>query len=469
MPYVDEVRPYEGQVSDLANHRVAPPWFWFKNGVQTPYFEDPVDSYCTERTRSYRTTRASYSGLPVMTGEDIRNAIYHGDEIVIDPRAPGGVAETGEEIRYDGVLDSKWDSGHEFTTQKIQRHLWTSVDLTRQTSGTLFRYRGHLMPYWYGKSSYPTARPFDLTTEETLRIQAEGNRAIVQSSPTAPEASLANFVAELLMLPTIPILHTLRGGIDPRAIGGEYLNVVFGWRPFIRDVQKLMASVTISREIVEQMLRDAGRGIRRRRHMVADAREVKVTQADLSMSIPRVDISGRGWDIFASTSSRPGQVLDTSVENMWFSGSFSYFLYETDTLLGRLMNYEAAANRVLGSRFDLDTLWEITPWSWLIDWFGDLQSFITRHVRLANDNLVLRYGYVMRQLLLERTLMCPNWPLFVGGVVPTPQLTTQILRKERLRSTPYGFGLDMSALSAERWAILGALGLTRSPRSLRSS
>jgi hypothetical protein len=37
-------------------------------------------------------------------------------------------------------------------------------------------------------------------------------------------------------------------------------------------------------------------------------------------------------------------------------------------------------------------------------------------------------------------------------------------RKERWKATPYGFGLNMAGFTDQQWAILAALGMTKSPR-----
>jgi len=56
----------------------------------------------------------------------------------------------------------------------------------------------------------------------------------------------------------------------------------------------------------------------------------------------------------------------------------------------------------------------------------------------------------------------------VGVDAPT---TLQVFfsheKKTRVRASPYGFGLSLDGLSDKQWSILGALGLTKAPRSLR--
>jgi hypothetical protein len=58
----------------------------------------------------------------------------------------------------------------------------------------------------------------------------------------------------------------------------------------------------------------------------------------------------------------------------------------------------------------------------------------------------------------------------VGFRAGTIGNTTTIFRretKERIRATPFGFGLNLSALDARQWSILVALGMTKGDRALR--
>jgi hypothetical protein len=134
-----------------------------------------------------------------------------------------------------------------------------------------------------------------------------------------------------------------------------------------------------------------------------------------------------------------------------------------------LLHYEQLANKVLGTRLSASAVWELTPWSWLIDWFVDISAFIGRVDRLASDSLVLRYGYVMREVFLERSVV-PTQSIvtydgaLVAGWIPS----VYSYGARRVRSTPYGFGLDVGAFTPRRWAILAALGLTRTPGVLRA-
>jgi hypothetical protein len=163
----------------------------------------------------------------------------------------------------------------------------------------------------------------------------------------------------------------------------------------------------------------------------------------------------------------PGGVTaidDQVYQRVSFSGAYTYHVHEGLSFASKLERYEELANIALGARFDADVAWQLTPWSWLIDWFSDAGTFISNVNALSADSLVVKYGYVMHETRAERIRTLRMDP---KGIGPRTIWSTSIYhRKLRHRSTPYGFGLDLGSLSPRRWAILGALGLTKAPNSL---
>jgi hypothetical protein len=433
-----------------------------------------------ETTYSFRSGRDVLITKPQreLTGSEIYQAILHGQELTTDSSAVGGIQLTGEKIRRDGVLSNKLDQGHEFWSVKDWHdygHIQTLVRAKSATRSGTLEYTGPMNLVWSGSTPRHPDRSFEPNSDSIKNLMiAHGNRAVSELAPTAPAADLAVMVSELSKLPTVPGLALFKE-FSPRKAGGEYLNVEFGIKPLIRDIQKLASSVTQSRKLVEQYRRDADRVVRRKGVLV-DGNVVTSTSTEktITASVPQ-----RGRSPFSSsTSFGLSEFMSTSVkgieilrkeEDVWFSGAFSYFLEETDSLLGRLLHYEQLANKLLGSRLSPSAVWELTPWSWLIDWFVDIGNFVARVDRLSSDSLVLRYGYVMRRVYLERSFV-PTQRIvtFDGATVPAwiPSICSLGIR--RVRSTPYGFGLDVVDFTPQRWAILAALGLTKSPGKLRT-
>jgi len=154
-----------------------------------------------------------------------------------------------------------------------------------------------------------------------------------------------------------------------------------------------------------------------------------------------------------------------SSETYWFSGAFTYYLSPGKDLLGRMVRYEQLANKLLGSRLTPEVLWELAPWSWLVDWFVDIQTALRTATLLENDGLVVRYGYLMRTTARVNTVTVDRIR-FKPKTLYNIAHSKHLLVKERARSTPFGFGLNPNTFSARQWAILGALGLTKAPKTL---
>lgn len=161
-------------------------------------------------------------------------------------------------------------------------------------------------------------------------------------------------------------------------------------------------------------------------------------------------------------------VVDEFYDSAWFSGAYTYYATELNQMFGKLSEYEAKANHLLGTRITPETVWELTPWSWLIDWYSNIGQIVHNASLLSQDSTVLRYGYVMHETHATRSFTVTGLKgNFTNEPLPAVTVSYSIVAKRRTRATPYGFGIDVSSLSPRRWAILAALGMTKGSKSLR--
>lgn len=117
-------------------------------------------------------------------------------------------------------------------------------------------------------------------------------------------------------------------------------------------------------------------------------------------------------------------------------------------------------HKLLGLRLDPELLWNLAPWTWLIDWFGNLGDVVTNGSQYLFDGLVMKYGYVMEHY--KEVSIFDTTPIrFINGTSASPQATFLRETKRRLGATPFGFGLDIATLSEWQWSILAALGMSR--------
>lgn len=378
----------------------------------------------------------------------------------------------------------KSDTGHEFFTTR------TSVKTSH--SGAYVRHldqwnnsgaRGFLWPQ--NTIGRPTAALPPLKRLTAAEIVDFGTRAIKATTPTKPGAQLATTMSELaLLLPTIPgaVLDGVRrpakrrGDKKDKVIGtssdvatslaGEYLNWTFALAPTLSDFADAAKSLKTATSRLRQLQADSNKVVRRS-FQFPDKVESTTQWTDFASFDGMSYGAGTWFDLVGPSGSKPSIRTTTTVtERTWFSGAYSFYFGVDESTLGRLTEFERNANLLVGSRVTAETLWELTPWSWLSDWYGTIGSSIANAERFSNDSLVLRYGYLMRERteVVEHTVEHLRTPQGSFGGEPYTVTLTRVT-KERVRASPYGFGLRDTDLSVKQWSILAALGMTKGPRA----
>lgn len=354
----------------------------------------------------------------------------------------------------------QFDNGHNFSTRK------TSVDVMNyevrpwfvDLAGGLRQYSGYMLIQNGGLNEWTDAPPYPTAS----KIASDGRKAISRTIPTAPEASMATFLGELRERLPQAIGHEIAlRKLSHRTAGAEYLNVQFGLRPFIADLQKMALAVLHATKLARQYQRDSGRVVRRRTTLY-DTTVVGIN-GTYAASPTWVQPSGfSALDLHVTYG--PVSITDMIYQKCYFSGAFSYHLSKAHSFLGKLDYYEAQANHLLGLNLTVDTIWELTPWSWLFDWNADIGRFMSNVSALSTDSTVLRYGYVMHHTSGVRIRTQTVYHNGTESVIRKESLSEE---KLRTKSNPYGFDTLVSAYSPKQWSILAALGMTRAPTSLR--
>lgn len=324
------------------------------------------------------------------------------------------------------------------------------------------RYEGPLLPYHPSLTlGFP---PFSRSSNSEL--DAFGTTAIARCKPTNSVADASVFLGEFLRegLPKqigAAAKRWLDGTTTARkAAGSEYLNVEFGWKPIVNDVRKFSHAIVDAHSILAQYQRDSGRLVRRRYEFPPVVKtEVSTFVSDVSPFYSPSISTLR--DSALSNKGKVIRVRETTIRR-WFSGAFTYYIpaaYDRDNMMARdILN----AKKLLGLSLTPDTLWNLAPWSWAIDWVTNAGDVVSNLTDWAFDGLVLKYGYIMEHSLVKDTYT------FVGptGLIPPSQRPSDLVfsseSKIRRKATPFGFGLNWGDFSPRQIAIAIALGLTRS-------
>lgn len=357
------------------------------------------------------------------------------------------------------------DMGGPFETVKHEYEDNARIISTRHLTGAyVYSQSGPLYAYQNLVGNSGTAWPTIDVTGMANDMISKGTTAIANTIPTNPAAGVAQFIGELKeRLPSVPGRNLIGRTGSPGAYADEFLNYQFGISPFVNDIREIGRAVSKTDEVLAQLRRDSGKLVRRRYNFPVDRIvEPLVVKSTNYYGAPSRRTGSTGAYI-AGGQLTLERVTETRT---WFSGAYTYFYAEGDRILDRLKRAEQGANAVLGLRLTPELLWELTPWSWAVDWVSNLGDVIHNLSAFTRDGLVMPWGYVMQTKSVTDTYRLSGLSFNSG---PSSVSTFQSFKttvKKRVKATPYGFGLDTDAFTERQWAILGALGVSRGSRML---
>lgn len=254
---------------------------------------------------------------------------------------------------------------------------------------------------------------------------------------------------------------------DPRAVistlGSEYLNFRFGWENLLRDIRDMYNTYRRMERALAQLERDNGRGVRRRS-------ELSNSTTTTSSVIYDGTLVGQAFypGPPRSASGRSRLIKETiSTERVWSSARFRYWVPDIGS-----SEWTGRATRVLfGANPTPASLWEVLPWSWLVDYFSNVGDVLSNFSANAVDNLVADYAFVMKHVSVEQRWTAtahwsalkghPSWADRPGGSL---SIVSRRKTETKLRgaATPFGFNVEFGGLSTHQLGILTALGVSRS-------
>jgi hypothetical protein len=305
-----------------------------------------------------------------------------------------------------------------------------------------------------GVNPFPTE-----STSSQSELNKMGATAIARCKPTNSAAQLSTFLGELHRdgLPSLPGIRTWKErNRTARNAGDEYLNIAFGWMPLISDVRKFANAVLHAEKVMSQYEKDAGKPIRRGYHFPL--------QEDTSSVVVGVDRAPFGYlhsEIMNGVTKVPLILEMKTSRDVWFSGSFTYYLPSGYDSRNKLKKASLAAHHLLGMDLTPEVLWNLAPWSWAADWFANIGDVLSNISGVITDGLVMHYGYIMEHTVSRATYSLPDFRFNYNPDVSVPPLSFVTESKVRREANPYGFGISWDGLSPFQLAILAALGISR--------
>jgi len=236
------------------------------------------------------------------------------------------------------------------------------------------------------------------TPASTFVLDATGASGIAQADPLKSSVDLGVTFAELaregIRIPGYALKFakdTWESGLKRAA--DEYLNVAFGLAPLLSDLKQFWDTTRNFNNLLQQFARDSGRTVRRK------------------WGWPPVE-ARRQWKDVGKRTLGPSarysityDVIERSTTWKSFSGAFVYNLPVDKTVMSSLDNLRRKADRLYGLNPDIETLWNLAPWSWALDWFTNAGDVIHNINAFKTQGLVMRYGYVMYEQSYETEIV----------------------------------------------------------------
>lgn len=303
-----------------------------------------------------------------------------------------------------------------------------------------------------------------------------------RTRPGNPQAGLGQFLVELRDLPKVPLrgflkqfsrlmkragsfhripLVLLRDLSAFRELGSEYLNVEFGWRPFVNDLQQMYNLwKTIDRQMA-QIIRENGKTIHRKTTLEDDT---STSQTGFSNATPFTNVAGAPPAIMPGATQY--SLVTRTYTRVWYSAAYRYWIPDVSSSL-----WDARARAALfGVLPTPELLWNVLPWSWLVDWFSNVGDVVSNLSPNAVDNLVASYAFVMKHTIVEgfaqasvfAAAPAPGSIYHYGGFDGAFWSRRKTEVKVRVGGdNPFGLGVTVGDLSNRQLGILAALGISR--------
>lgn len=457
-----------------------------------------VSGYYLSKKRSKRFSDFSWISNnfqpPLTWAEEHGKRYTDGQDVVYSyrtskPRVGSDTDETQAmlDAAHRDSFRTKADNGHEFELEKHSTGEPKRLNLVGGGEVAIGNFyllppTGVDVPPFVGPSSDgDVSYAFEaFPSREVLTAHATEllNRAI----PTKPWVGLSQALAELrepLALGRIGKVlsgkgeSTVKQFFDPlsreRLLGftkgtaDDWLSFAFGFIPTANDLSQLAVGVIRSKSILDKYLHESGIPIHRKRALFQN-RSVFSTGESARVNLQGtpyniLNLDGRSTVIESSTKRSYWEM--SSQRSFYFSGAFQYLIPEGSDFVSQMAHWESLANKLLGIRITPSVIYELTPWSWLIDWFFRIGDFISVNEAFMSDSLVMPFGYLTGRTF-QNTLVTAR--IDTGNFRERHYDLVSFYRAERLeriRATPFGFGLDWGGFNPFQLSILAALGLSR--------
>lgn len=275
--------------------------------------------------------------------------------------------------------------------------------------------------------------------------------------PTKPKLGVAQFIGELRDFKSLFKVR-LRSFQD---LGGAYLNYQFGWKPFLGDLYKFITSQSKIEKTIQFIRKNNNKWITRGGTMDNEITCVTTQYPGLTVVYPGLNTAFHS----SSQDQPPTSYTITESNRVWFKARMKYYIRDLTVDKADNVWNSRLLRQIYGANITPDLLWELTPWSWLADWFGNIGDILANLSNQYYDDLTAKYAYVMRARSksweISQPFVCSTHEYGRDATLFTAKSYQELVSKERAAASPFGFGISWENFSNYQLSILAALGLTR--------
>jgi hypothetical protein len=255
---------------------------------------------------------------------------------------------------------------------------------------------------------------------------------------------------------------------EHQRVGNRHLEVQFGYLPLLSDIQNFVEAFDKRHKAFDDMLRNESKPVIRRTTFGGkyDKQNYVTTHTPRPGNL-NTNFVGQVGPIGLTQEYEPinGNLTRTqkssTEETWWAEGRFRYLLPpgpRTDAWKRSMVK------RIMGGRITPSTLYNLIPWSWLVDYFTDVGQMMEAISPGVADLLICDYAYVMATFRWSHHYTDESPWLsgrYSGATILRPSREKEWIIKMRYPASPFGFGFKQSDLSPKQLGILGALGLSK--------
>lgn len=305
---------------------------------------------------------------------------------------------------------------------------------------------GYPSQLWLVASSSAQFDPIDTFPSDS----ALGTALMAATNPGAPSMNLPLFMLELRDIPMMirhagDLLHKIKRPVRlmldaHKEAAAATLAFQFGWKPLIKDLLSMLEFGTyVDRRMSSISKLNAGKG---------DKRRARIHSASNALDVNLTSLVGRAPSIPGTVKCQRHDVA---------SGVIVWKLRSGQPLIpqSRFAAIKLALGLNLGN-IPL-TVWNSIPWTWLIDWFTGVSTFLKATANSwqfkAESACIVKKSIIMSQH--------PDLP--VGAPIPT--LVAGVRTKKTYSRIPWtpnaSINLRIPILDSFKMSILGSLTIVR--------